>query len=88
MKDETKTRRIVLQAGIALVVSGGLVEAASAQTKIAQKLVQYQDHPKGKQQCDLCMNWEPPASCKIVDGTIAATGWCVSFAPKGPFKPS
>jgi hypothetical protein len=60
---------------------------------VSQKIVKYQDHPKGEQRCDNCELFEPPSSCKNVDGTIAAQGWrgaCsvvktthVKYAPNG-----
>lgn len=55
---------------------------AQAQQKIDQKLVQYQDQPKDGNECDKCVNWQPPNACKIVTGNINPHGWCVAFAPK------
>jgi hypothetical protein len=40
--------------------------------KVSQKIVKYQDTPKGEQRCDNCDLFEAPSSCKNVDGTIAA----------------
>jgi hypothetical protein len=48
---------------------------------VPQKTVKYQDTPKGEQRCDNCALFEPP-SCKTVDGTIAAQGWCIVYAKK------
>ena len=50
--------------------------------KAPQKVVKYQDTPKGEQRCDNCLHFEAPSSCKTVDGTIAAQGWCVVYAKK------
>jgi len=50
--------------------------------KVPQKAVKYQDTPKGEQRCDNCALFEPPSSCKTVDGTIAAEGWCIVYAKK------
>jgi hypothetical protein len=75
------TRRVVLQAGV-FAIAAGLAGRATSQTKIAQNLVQYQDKPKGDQQCDKCMQFEAPNSCKVVDGKISSQGWCIAFAPK------
>jgi hypothetical protein len=44
--------------------------------------VKYQPTPKGDQRCDNCVFWQPPASCKIVDGTIAPSGWCTLYKKK------
>ena len=49
---------------------------------MAQKLVQYQQKPKGAQECDQCLHWVPPDSCKMVEGKINPKGWCALFAPK------
>ena len=80
-----KTRRIVLRAGLGIAAAGAagmaLTRSARAQ-KIAKDAVMYQDSPKDGHQCDQCVQWEPPNSCKIVEGTISPQGWCGVFAPK------
>ena len=80
-------RRLISGAG--LIAAGGTLlgaglgaEPAAAQSKVAQKLVSYQDAPKGAARCDKCTQWQPPASCKVVQGAIKPTGWCSLFAPK------
>jgi hypothetical protein len=87
--ENSKTRRVILRAG--LTALGGAAAAAAAaaranqqtaQTKIAQKMVQYQDTPKGDQKCSICVNFEAPNGCKIVEGTINPNGWCIAFGPK------
>ena len=67
----------VAAAGGGAVVGASLIATpAAASTKMPQKAVSYQATPKGKLRCDNCALWQPPASCKLVDGTIAASGWC------------
>ncbi len=80
--EHTATRRRMLRAG--LVAFGGIVAAAgaSAQEKIAPAMVQYQTMPKDGNKCSTCVNFEAPAACKIVSGTINPNGWCIAFAPK------
>jgi hypothetical protein len=56
--------------------------AAVAQTKMAQKVVAYQDTPQGDHRCDNCLQFQPPSSCKIVDGTINPAGWCKVYVKK------
>jgi hypothetical protein len=34
------------------------------------------------QECDNCSQFEPPSSCKVVDGTISPTGWCKVYVRK------
>ena len=68
--------------GAALFGTSLTAWAASAQTKLSQKAILYQDTPKGKSRCDNCTQWQPPASCKIVEGQVAAAGWCNLYAFK------
>ena len=60
----------------------GATGRAGAQTKIAPKLVQYQEKPKGPQECDNCLQFVAPAGCKLVDGKINPKGWCQLYAAK------
>ncbi len=80
------SRRRVLRDGAffagGAVVAGGIFIAAPASAKASQKGVAYQAKPKGAQRCDKCSFWQPPASCKVVDGVISPSGWCSLFAPK------
>ena len=34
------------------------------------------------QECDGCLHFVAPSSCKMVDGKINPKGWCALFAPK------
>jgi hypothetical protein len=81
MTDET-SRRSVLRVGLGVLAGALIPMEALAQQKIAQKLVKYQENPKGKQECDNCLHWVPPASCKMVEGKINPKGWCQLYAPK------
>jgi hypothetical protein len=79
------SRRCLL--GNAAVAAGGIavfstVISRPAEAKAAQKLVGYQDTPHGAQQCDNCSQFDPPSSCKVVDGTISPTGWCKVYVKK------
>ena len=67
-------------AGAAAVV--GTSTTAHAAAKVSQKLVKYQDTPKGEQRCDNCDLFEPPSSCKNVDGVVAPQGWCTVYRKK------
>lgn len=78
------SRRVVI-AGTAVAVgaaAAGAATRASAQQKISQANAKYQDHPNNNQQCDGCIQFEPPNACKIVDGTISPKGWCQFFGAK------
>jgi High potential iron-sulfur protein len=71
-------------AGASIVGATAVVgTSATAQAaKVSQKIVKYQDTPKGEQRCDNCELFEAPSSCKNVDGTIAAQGWCMIYRKK------
>jgi hypothetical protein len=75
------TRRQILRTGLAVVSGAVAVSGAQAQDKMDPKIVQYQDTPKDGNKCDACVNWEPPAACKIVSGKISPNGWCIAYAP-------
>jgi hypothetical protein len=66
--------------GAAAVI--GASTTAQAAAKASQKTVKYQDTPKGEQRCENCMQFEAPSTCKTVDGTVAAQGWCIVYAKK------
>jgi hypothetical protein len=55
---------------------------AAAPIKLAQNDIGYQNTPKGALRCEMCVNWQPPSSCKVVAGPISPNGWCGVFARK------
>jgi hypothetical protein len=77
-------RNVAFAAGGAAIL-GTTVSAnrvAVAQTKATQKAVGYQDTPKDAQRCDNCAQFEPPSSCKVVEGNINPAGWCKVYVKK------
>jgi hypothetical protein len=76
------SRRAALWTGATGLAAALVPARASAQTKIAPKLVQYQEKPKGPQECDNCLQFVAPAACKLVDGKINPKGWCQLYAAK------
>jgi len=79
------SRRLLLRAtvgtlGVAAVIAAP-AEPASAVIKISQAAVAYQDHPVGDKRCGKCLQFQPPDSCKMVDGTISPQGFCRIFTP-------
>lgn len=76
-------RNFAMTAGGAAVLGTTLLSSRpAAAAKVSQKIVAYQDTPKGAQQCDNCAQFEAPDLCKVVDGTIAPSGWCKVYAKK------
>jgi hypothetical protein len=55
---------------------------AAASNKMSPRAMSYRPSPNGSQRCDNCANWQPPGSCKLVDGPIAPAGWCILYRPK------
>lgn len=68
--------------GSALLGAGLVASPAAASNKMSPKAMQYRPAPNGNQRCDNCANWQPPGSCKLVDGPIAPSGWCILYHPK------
>jgi hypothetical protein len=75
------SRRTVLIAAAGAVPVLALMSGA-AEAKLTQAAVKYQPDPKDGHQCDGCIQFVEPDSCKLVDGKIAATGWCLLWAKK------
>jgi hypothetical protein len=78
-------RRLLLGAFAAVgtvVAAASDASTATAADKISEQAVAYQDHPDGDKDCSKCTNFQPPSSCRIVDGTISPHGYCRIFAPR------
>lgn len=56
-------------------------DPTAAAPKISKAAVAYQDHPDGDKRCGKCMQFQPPNSCKLVDGTVTPQGYCRVFTP-------
>jgi hypothetical protein len=86
-KPKDLSRRVFLQrvatygAGAAIIQGLGS-NLATAQAKVSQNTVSYQDKPKGTQRCDGCNLFQPPNACKTVEGEISPQGWCSLFTKK------
>ncbi len=80
--EQRLSRRTVLWTTAAALAAVAVPPRADARAKIAQNLVHYQEKPKGPQECDNCLHFVPPASCKMVAGKINPKGWCQLYAPK------
>ena len=89
MTNETEShvsRRAVLWTGVGVLAGALVATRAAAQQKAKQKIVQYQEKPKGTQECDNCLHFVAPDSCKLVEGKINPKGWCQLYAPKPKTK--
>ena len=77
------SRRYLLTTGlVSLAALLVLPRRAGAQQKAPKTMVQYQETPKNKQECDQCLQFVPPNDCKLVAPPINPKGWCSLFAAK------
>ncbi len=82
MNDSLRSKRRLLL-GVGLVAATGAISSrVLAQSKLSQAQAKYQDKPKGDQRCDGCVQFLSPNGCKVVDGKISPSGWCMLYAPK------
>ena len=82
--DRPISRRALLRGagGAAALLGAAAAEPAAAQQKVSQVEAKYQTSPKGQQRCEICVNFQPPAACRFVAGTISSSGWCQFFAAR------
>jgi hypothetical protein len=75
-------RRELLRAVLAGTTSALILRPggpAYAQQKLSQRDAGYQDTPKDDHACGTCTLFQPPKSCKVVEGDISDHGWCKLF---------
>jgi hypothetical protein len=69
--------------GVVKGVAAGLllpISQAEASEKMTRQQAEYQDAPKDIYSCGMCSLFEPPKSCKVVEGEVSKDGWCKAFA--------
>jgi len=78
------SRRIVLlrSAGCAAGAAASLLPLRQAKAKMKQSAAEYQDTPKGDQQCSNCSLFQEPNECTLVEGNISPAGWCKFWVKK------
>jgi hypothetical protein len=76
------SRRAALTLALGAATTATLVRQAAGQEKISKALATYQRKPNGNDHCGLCNNFQPPSTCKFVQGKINPNGWCQLFSPK------
>lgn len=83
---KTSRREILKLGALGLGAIGAMSVASSAQAQVAkkaqEKAVMYQPTPKNGKECDQCQHFQAPNSCRIVEGEIAPTGYCILFSKK------
>ncbi|HZT50412.1 MAG TPA: hypothetical protein VFA22_00675 [Stellaceae bacterium] len=79
MTDGERLSRRSLLAGAAVAAC---VTPARADDKVSKEEAKYQAMPKGQQRCGICLQFQPPNQCRIVQGPVVPTGWCQFFAAR------
>ena len=88
MSANVSRRSIIEACALAASASTGMVLSRRAEAEVseAQKIshadAKYQPIPNGQQRCEICLQFEPPDHCKIVQSPISASGWCQYFAAR------
>jgi len=73
-------QRVACAAGTAAVL-GASNNMANA-GKMTQGSVGYKGSPNGSEDCSNCRLFQAPSSCKSVEGTVSASGWCRIWVKK------
>jgi hypothetical protein len=55
------------------------ISQSQAQQKMSKREAGYQDSPMDIRMCATCTLFEPPKSCKVVEGDVSPDGWCKAF---------
>ena len=79
------SRRALLCTGGSFVATAcvhGFDAGAQVPNRIAKSEAKYQDRPNGIQHCEICLQFQPPNRCQLVQGDISPNGWCQFFAAK------
>lgn len=75
-------KSVVVLTGAATCASLASTREAWAQAKAPKAAMKYQDQPNKDQKCSNCMQFEPPDSCKVVEGKISPDGYCIAWVKK------
>jgi hypothetical protein len=77
-----RSRRTAIRTVVTGISAGLLlrISQAEASDKMTRQQAEYQDTPDGLYSCATCTLFEPPKSCKVVEGDVSRDGWCKAFA--------
>jgi len=75
-------KRVALLTGAAFGASMVQSNIVLAQQKAAKEAMKYQDKPNGDKQCSNCSQFVAPGSCKIVEGAVSPSGYCIAWVKK------
>ena len=74
--------RVALLAGAAFTATVVRNNDALAQAKATKEAMKYQDKPSGDKQCGNCLQFVAPNGCKVVEGTVSPSGYCIAWVKK------
>lgn len=75
-------RKLMRGAAAATALPVLVLSVGPAHAKASQSSVAYQATPKGGNSCANCGLFQPPSECKLVNGPVAAGGWCKIWVKK------
>ena len=71
------------QGGPAEGAPSGSAPATAQGAKLGKAQAQYQEQPKGDQNCANCMHFIAGSNtCQVVEGKVSPNGWCMLWAKK------
>ena len=71
------------QGGPAEGAPSGSAPATAQGAKLGKTQAQYQEQPKGDQNCANCMHFIAGSNtCQVVEGKVSPNGWCMLWAKK------
>jgi hypothetical protein len=76
------SRRLALRWSVVLIPALWPAARSSAEQKVSKADARYQERPNGQQRCEICLQFQSPASCNLVEGKISPRGWCQYFAAR------
>jgi hypothetical protein len=76
----SRRRLIATAAGTTSIMALAPLSKTRALEKMTQQQALYQDSPKDIMMCATCTLFEPPKTCKVVEGDVSPSGWCKAFA--------
>lgn len=79
---QTSRRGFLLAGALALGAETLLAPQTASAAKLAKAQAGYKDSPRAGARCDKCLQFQPPAACKLVDGAVSPSGSCNLFAPR------
>ena len=72
----------VAAAGGGAIIGTNFAASPANAAKMSPQAMSYRPSPNGNQSCGNCANFQPPTSCKVIDGKVSPSGWCILYRSK------